>query len=74
MNKNINAFLWMSMAIQIAEASTCRARVGCILVHDKTIVGHGYVGSVHGDDHCNEKDHVLVAAPHRGFFLGPKPV
>lgn len=66
MNSKINSAFWMRIAMQIAEASTCRAKVGCILVHNKMIVGHGYVGSVHGDDHCNESDHVLVDAPHRG--------
>jgi len=66
MNERITPQFWMRIAQQIAEASTCRAKVGCILVHKKSIVGHGYVGSVHGDVHCNESDHILVDAPHRG--------
>lgn len=66
MNERITPKFWMQVAQQIAEASTCRAKVGCVLVHQKSIVGHGYVGSVHGDAHCNESDHILVDAPHRG--------
>lgn len=66
MNDRITPQFWMRIAQQIAEASTCRAKVGCVLVHKKSIVGHGYVGSVHGDAHCNESDHILVDAPHRG--------
>lgn len=67
MNERITPKFWMRIAQQIAEASTCRAKVGCILVHKKSIVGHGYVGSVHGDVHCNdEAGHLLVDAPHRG--------
>lgn len=66
MNKILTPEFWMKMAEQIAEASTCRAKVGCILVYKNMIVGHGYVGSVHGDDHCCDDDHILVDAPHRG--------
>lgn len=66
MNKALTNEFWMKMAEQIAEASTCRAKVGCVLIHHNMIVGHGYVGSVHGDDHCCDDDHVLVDAPHRG--------
>lgn len=66
MNTTLTPEFWMLMAEQIAEASTCRAKVGCILVYKNQIFGHGYVGSVHGDGHCCDDDHVLVDAPHRG--------
>lgn len=66
MNPALMPEFWMKIAEQIAEASTCRAKVGCVLVHRNMIVGHGYVGSVHGDEHCHDDDHVLVDAPHRG--------
>lgn len=66
MNLKITRQFWMKIAEQIAEASTCRAKVGCILVHQRQIVGHGYVGSVHNDYHCNESDHVLVKTDRKG--------
>lgn len=66
MNPKIDQQYWMNIAKQIATASTCRADVGCVLVYKNMIVGHGYVGSVHGDTHCNEKDHVLVKTDVKG--------
>lgn len=65
MNTKIDPIYWLKIAQQIGTASTCRLAVGCVLVHKKMIVGHGYVGSIHGDDHCNDDDHILVDAPHR---------
>lgn len=52
MNHRITPAYWMRMAADVAKAATCRAEVGCVLVHKNVIVGVGYVGSVHGDDHC----------------------
>lgn len=72
MNTRIDAQYWMRIAVEIAKAATCRADVGCVLIHKNIIVGHGYVGSVHGDDHCIEPEsdldpnHVLVKVTHRG--------
>lgn len=66
MNDKITPRYWMQMAVDIAKASTCRADVGCILVHKNSIVGHGYVGSIHGDDHCNETTHILVKTDRKG--------
>ena len=74
MNTRIDEKYWMRLAMDIAKASTCRAEVGCILVFNKTVVGMGYVGSAHGDDHCfGEKGepaattkHLLVKTPVRG--------
>lgn len=79
MNSYITSEYWMRIAVEVAKASTCRAQVGCVLVHKNTLVGMGYVGSVHGDWHCNEMcevgdgnndlvtdQHILVKAPHRG--------
>jgi dCMP deaminase len=45
---------FLRIASDIAEASTCRVKVGAVITKDKLIVGMGYVGSVHGDWHCNE--------------------
>lgn len=52
MNPRIDQKYWMRIAVEAAKASTCRADVGCVLIHKKTLVGMGYVGSVHGDHHC----------------------
>jgi len=75
MNDKITPSYWMAIASQIAMAATCRANVGCILVYHNQIVGHGYVGSVHGDVHCidhvndpdlNHMHHILVQTDQRG--------
>ena len=73
MNIRISPEYWMRIAVELAKAATCRANVGCLLVHENKIVGHGYVGSVHGDVHCYDDEHqltlhkhLLVDAPHRG--------
>lgn len=60
MNPHINPEYWMRMAVDVAKASTCRANVGCVLVHKNTIVGIGYVGSIHGDHHCNSTEGLLA--------------
>lgn len=60
MNLKINDGFWMKIAQQIAEASTCRVNVGCVLIKNKEIVGTGFVGSVRGDDHCTDKGCLLV--------------
>jgi len=73
MNTRIDEKYWMRVAVDIAAASTCRAKVGCVLVFNKTIVGMGYVGSVHGDDHCyastkdwEEHNHILMKTDRKG--------
>lgn len=52
MNHRITPEYWIRTAVELAKASTCRADVGCVLVHKNIIAGVGYVGSVHGDLHC----------------------
>lgn len=59
-NKNIDEVYWMKIVDQIAEASTCRVKIGCVLVHKRHIVGIGYVGSISGDVHCDEVGCLLV--------------
>lgn len=54
MNKNITDEYWMKMVRQLAEASTCRVKVGCIILQKNLVIGMGYVGSISGDYHCNE--------------------
>ncbi len=75
MNEKITPAYWMAIASQLATAATCRANVGCILVYQNQIVGHGYVGSVHGDVHCvnhvsdpdlNHMSHILMKTDQRG--------
>lgn len=66
MNEKINPSYWLRIAHEVAKASTCKAQVGCVLVHKKTIVGMGYVGSIHGDAHCDETCHIDIPVTHRG--------
>lgn len=71
MNSKICQKYWMQIAIDVAKASTCRADVGCVLVHKKTLVGMGYVGSVHGDRHClvvhqQADHHILMKTDRQG--------
>jgi len=66
MNKLVNPWYWLRIAREVGKASTCKADVGCVLVHEKMIVGIGYVGSIHGDDHCDEDGHINVPAEYRG--------
>lgn len=66
MNPNINDEYWMRIAEQVAEASTCRKKVGCVLIQNNFIVGMGYVGSVHGGVHCNDVGCLFVESPTQG--------
>lgn len=56
MNTRIDDNYWMTIVAGISYASTCRKHLGCVLVKNKYIVGMGYVGSVHGDNHCTIKN------------------
>lgn len=60
MNVKINDELWMGIAMQLATASTCRVQVGCVLVQDNEYIAGGYVGSVSGDEHCQDVECLLV--------------
>ena len=53
-NKNIDELYWMKIVDQIAEASTCRVKIGCIIIEDRQIASAGYVGSAPGEKHCAE--------------------
>mgnify|MGYP001283950827 CR=1 FL=1 len=71
MNHRITPEYWMRVAVEIAKASTCRADVGCVLIHKNVIVGVGYVGSVHSDEHCMLPDrladsHILMKTDRQG--------
>lgn len=72
MNEQITPEYWMRIAVEIAKASTCRAAVGCVLVHKNVCVGIGYVGSVHRDYHCLESGamindkHILMRTTRQG--------
>ena len=66
MNPHITNNYWMNIAKEVANASTCRVKVGCVLVLNKQIVGMGFVESVHGDYHCIDVGCNLVSSPHRG--------
>ena len=46
---------FMEIAKVVAERSTCvRAKVGCVIVKDRSIVATGYNGSPAGMPHCTE--------------------
>ena len=61
MNKVTNTEeYWMGIVDKVAEASTCRVNVGCVLMKHFQIVGTGYVGSVRGDHHCDDIGCILV--------------
>lgn len=60
MNKNINDSYWTRMVDQIAEASTCRVKIGAIILKNKLVVGMGYNGSIHGDTHCDDDGCLFV--------------
>ena len=55
MNNKINRRYWMSICDSIANASTCRKQLAAILVMNNHIIGMGYVGSIRGDEHCDEQ-------------------
>lgn len=51
---------FIHIAHEIAQRSTCnRAIVGCVIVKDKRILSAGYNGSLPGEDHCDETDHLM---------------
>jgi dCMP deaminase len=66
MNKNINHEYWMNIVKAVAEASTCRVKIGCIILKENYIVGIGYLGSISGDYHCNDE---IKDAEIRGCLL-----
>jgi dCMP deaminase len=55
MNKNITHEYWIKIVQDIAQASTCRVKIGCIILKENYIVGIGYLGSISGDYHCNNE-------------------
>ncbi len=60
MNKNLNYEFWMSICNKFANASTCRVKIGTILVKNNYIVGTGYLGSLSGDNHCCDNECLFV--------------
>ena len=49
----------------VAKRSTCeRGRSGCVIVKDNQILATGYVGSVVGDDHCDDVGHLFKQTVH----------
>lgn len=55
MNLIINDSYWLSIVDQISRASTCKVAIGTILIKNKSIVSHGFLGSISGDYHCLDK-------------------
>jgi len=54
MNRHIDDNYWIKMVDQVAEASTCRVKVGCVIIYNKEIMATGFVGSISGDYHCED--------------------
>ncbi len=60
MNKVFADNYWMGLVEKVSYASTCRKCLGCVLVQNNYCIGMGYVGSVHGDIHCNDNNACLL--------------
>lgn len=60
MNRHITDKAWMKIVEFIAQFSTCRVKVGALIVQNNIIVATGYVGSVSGDEHCEDVGCLLV--------------
>lgn len=52
MNRNLDLKYWFNIVDNIAQASTCRIKIGTILILNREIVGVGFLGSTPGDLHC----------------------
>jgi len=51
---------FLTITRQVAERSTCtRAKVGAVIVRDKSILATGYNGSIRGLGHCDEEGHLM---------------
>lgn len=60
MNPHFTHEYWLDIVHRVAQASTCRVKLGCVLVQKNNIVGMGYTGSVSGDVHCEDVGCLLV--------------
>ena len=69
MNKNITNEYWLRIVDQIAQASTCRVKIGTVLIQNKKIIGVGFLGSIPGDFHCSDPaiGCMLVESPSQGI-------
>jgi len=56
----LNNKYWINIVDMVATASTCRVKIGCVLVYQNKIVGTGFVGSVPGDKHCEDSECLFV--------------
>lgn len=72
MNNKINKDYWSSFIDNIANASTCRKKLGALLVMNNHIIGMGYTGSVHGDVHCDEENGCLLVPNNNEYGSGDK--
>ena len=59
-NAKINDKYWMSIAVEVATASTCRVEVGCVIVRNRQMLSQGFVGSISGDQHCTDVGCLLM--------------
>ena len=52
---------FVKMLDSVSERATCdRGKSSCIIVRDNQVLSTGYVGSVHGVEHCDEVGHLFI--------------
>jgi dCMP deaminase len=57
---------WMPIVDRVAEASTCRVKIGCVIVQQNHLAGVGFLGSLPGYPHCTDAGCLYIHAPHMG--------
>lgn len=72
MNSHINVNYWMKIVEDIAMASTCRVKIGTLIVRNGIIVAHGFLGSIPGDYHCEQSCGCLMVKNNGMFGSGDK--
>lgn len=66
MNKNLTKEYWFDVVDQIARASTCRVKIGAVIIENNRIKGVGYLGAISKRKHCDVYGCLFVDAPHQG--------
>jgi len=53
--------IFKDVIIKLASRSTCnRANVGCVITKEDRIIASGYNGSLPGEPHCGDDNHLLI--------------
>lgn len=72
MNSHVDTGYWMDIVEKIAMASTCRVKIGTLIVKDGIIVAHGFLGSIPSDYHCEDSCGCLMVKNNGMFGSGDK--